>query len=149
MSTKTFEWSRIKVTVTSMGSDRQPWSTSDKCSAVRYEVKIEAGLVSYATSAWGSINEHQKWLDAQNVRHQSQMKADELLDYQGMAVMLVEELSSALDDPDEYLECAVGDKKGMDALNALRNGERTILMACRFGSSITEAAEQIRKEGVL
>lgn len=146
MSTKTFEWSRIKVTVTSMGSNRPPWDISGK-NVVRYEVKIEAGSVSYATSAWGTINEHQKY--AQNVRHQSQMKADELLDHKGIAAMVVDELASALADPDEFLEMVVGDKKGTKALDALRNGERTILAAAKFGSSITEAAEQIREEGLL
>ena len=152
---KSFEWKRLKVTVEAKGSDVPPWEKETRFSVMRYEVCVSMGLVSpmglvyHRTTAYGSRHEHEKWLHMQHVQKKSQLAADEILDYKGIAAMVVDELWSALSDPDEFLVGVVEGRKGTAQLTALRTGEATILAAARFGPALGEAADVLREEGLL
>lgn len=150
MSTQTFEWKLIKVEVRNVGPDFPPWSKL-KDPSMRYEVKVRLGgdVVIYQTSAWGSVVECAKYTEYLKRNTGAYKGAEERLDHKAIGAMVVDELASAMNDPDEFLCMLVEGKKGIEQLNALRNGERVILGAMRFGHAIVEAAEQVREEGLL
>lgn len=123
---------KITATVTAAGEEMQPWG--DRGSRVVYKYRItvkETGKsTSYTCPAWGSIHDYER----------------KKRDYASIGAMVVGELLSAVSDPDEFIEMAMGDAKGKEALKRGRNAEAMVEAAKKFSYAALSKAREVAEE---
>ncbi len=119
MSLKRYRYGPLKVSVKDAGEELQPWGREVRL-AYKYEVTVVApNGTTYTAPAWGSAHEHE--LGSRDRR--------------AIARMTVDELYSALSDPDEWLDVVIGDAKGREAYERGKTAERVIETARKMGET--------------
>jgi hypothetical protein len=123
---------RLHVSSEAVGTGAPPWERDAIVDEYRVAVDIrrDGETQSYVTQAWGSIHNH----------------AEGILDAEGIAWMVLDELHSAMVDPDEFAAMALpsADAEGQSAQRL-----RLILAVLDFAQfaepELTEAEDIIRQ----
>lgn len=130
---ETFEYGPIQVDVEYSGEGAAPWGTKGE---TRHEYKVTArdGNTSHSSGAWGSIRDYEE----------RDPEEEDLM--RGMARLVIDDLSSAYFDPDEFIDMVVGELTGREALERGKEAEKIVEAAAKFGDVLEAAAEAARAE---
>lgn len=138
MAKKALKLGRLTINVEDVGEGTPPWG-DDEGGHTEYEVKILAPATSaypgllYKTTAWGSRRD---------------FDADEF-DHDAIGAMVVSELASAANDEEEFLEMAMGNAKGREALARGKAAEKVIRAANKVDPEMwIEATGDARVKGL-
>jgi hypothetical protein len=129
MAKETFKYGDIVVDVEHVGEGSAPW---DERKEPRHEYKINVRGAGgrYKAGGWGSTSD----FETGQLAHQS------------MAWSAIDDLHSALTDPDEFIDIVIGEAKGRDALERGKMAERVVKAARKFDETALARAAEMRRE---
>lgn len=128
------QYGPVSVSVRYVGEGVAPGDPTGS-SRYQYSVIVSYRDVRYTTPVWGSIRDFEEGRDPEDVK---------IMRYLGQLV--IEELESALADPDEFFNLVIGEARGREAYERGKSAERVIRAAQRFGDVLYAAAEEVRAE---
>jgi hypothetical protein len=134
MAVRRFRYGSLRVTVADAGEGVPPWRHEHGAEPVVYEYKVTVRAPNGATyegPAWGSRHDY-----GQGKRQ-----------YRDLAQMMVNDLASAVTDPDEWFTIVIGDAKGREAYERGKTAESVLEAARAMGEDgVIEAGDAARLE---